>query len=106
MANQNYDSVRRRIHDNGFGLGGEEMLLRKLTSMTTVGVAMLLTNDNAFSSEFTLTFEDGAERPLKATRQAFVHSGKILIETVFGKSEPAGEFGVMWDRVCVNEQKQ
>jgi len=78
------------------------MLLPKLTSMTTGGVAMLLTNGNTFSSEFTMTLEDGTERPLNVTGQAFRRGGKILIETAFGKSERAGEFGVIWD-VAANQ---
>src|SRR5271168_1672899 len=92
MANRNNDSLRRRIHGNGilllcvmfmlwtngcahtserngFGKGGAAVLLPRLTSVTTGAIAVLLTDGNAFSSEFTMTLEGDSKRPLKISGQ-------------------------------------
>jgi hypothetical protein len=84
---------------SGFSKGGPEVLLPKLTSVITGPVGMLLTNGNAYSSEFSMTFEKDLEHPISG--QILVRGGKIRLEAVFTtknkKSEAAGEFGLIWN---------
>jgi hypothetical protein len=88
-------------HTNGFTKGGTEALLPKLTSVATGPVAVLLTNGNAFRSEFTMTLEDASEPPLQFSGRIFARGGKLRLETAFdksnGKSMRADDFGVIWD---------
>lgn len=83
---------------NGFA-GGPDVLLPQLTSLLTGPVGVLLTNGNAFSSEFSMTFEEDLEHPISG--QILVRGGKILLEAVFAtkkkKSAVTGEFGLIWD---------
>ena len=87
-------------HD-GSATGGATELLPILTSVMTGPVSMLLTNENAFSSEFMLTFEDDAGNLSKASGQMLVRDGNLRLEAVFDtpndKSIVAGEFGLIWD---------
>ena len=89
-----------------FGREGAESLLPKLTSVITGPVTVLLTNGNAFSSEFTMTFEDGTEPPSRASGQIFVLGGKLRLDVAFGKSKrksmDMGHFGLIWD-VAANQ---
>jgi hypothetical protein len=83
----------------GFVKGGPEVLLPKLTSLITGPVGILLTNGNAYSSEFSMTFEEDLEHPISG--QILVRGGKIRLEAVFAtknkKSAVVGEFGLIWD---------
>jgi hypothetical protein len=89
-----------RMH-NGFGRGGAEESLPKLTSVITGPVGVLLTNGNVFSSDFTMAFEEDSEHTLKISGQVLVRGGKLRLEAVFDKSNSksmvAGDIGVIWD---------
>jgi hypothetical protein len=78
-----------------------EVLLPKLTALSTGPVAVLLTNGSAFRAEFTLTSEVATNPPEKISGQLFVRGTQLRWETRFdhsnGKSKPAGNFEVIWD---------
>jgi hypothetical protein len=84
---------------NGFVKGGPDVLLPRLTSLLTGPVGVLLTNDNALSSQFTMTFAEDLKHPISG--QILVRGGKIRVEAVFAtshkKSAGADGFGLIWD---------
>jgi hypothetical protein len=89
-------------HAHGGIAGGRlEALLPTLTSVATGPTAVLLTNGNGFSSEFTMTLEGATEIPVKLSGRMFARGGKLRLETAFdqsnSKSVRTGDFGVIWD---------
>lgn len=86
---------------NGFSKTGAVKLLPKLTSVITGPAGVLLTDDHAFSADFTMTFEGDDERASKVSGQILARGGKLRLEATFGKSNrrsmAAGDFGLIWD---------
>jgi hypothetical protein len=81
--------------------GGAEVLLPKLTAMTTGPVAILLTNRNAFRADFTMTLAEVPKPPLVFLGQIIVSGTKLRLETSFnnskGTSKTVRDFGLIWD---------
>ena len=82
---------------NAFARGGPAELLPKLTSVITGPVGVLLTNGSAFSSDFTIQFDDGSGQPSQVSGQLLMREGKIRLEAVFEKSMAAGDVGLIWN---------
>ncbi len=82
---------------NAFARGGPAQSLPKLTSVITAPVGVLLTNENAFSANFTIQFEDGHRNPLLMSGQMLMRGGNLRVEAVFDKSTSTGDIGLIWD---------
>lgn len=80
-----------------YAKGGPAELLPRLAAVITGPVGMLLTNKNAFSSEFTIQFQDGFGNPMQVSGQILMRGGKLRLEAVFAKTMATGDIGLIWD---------
>lgn len=89
---------------SSFTHSGMGALVPKLTSVTTWPLAVLLTNNGAFESDFTMTLGDASGPPSKLSGQLLVRGGKLRLETALDKSSRKsarmGDFGVIWDEAA------
>ena len=78
-----------------------EASLPRLVSVMNGPVAMLLTNADGFSSDFTMTFEDEAEHPVTISGWIVADGGKVRLDVgpVKSSRKTQGDagFGVVWD---------
>ena len=87
---------------NVYARGGPAELLPRLAAVITGPVGVLLTNENGFSSEFTIQFQDGFGNPLQVSGQVLMRGGKLRLEAVFAKTMAAGDIGLIWDAASNN----
>ncbi|MGC9943285.1 MAG: hypothetical protein ABSE48_15765 [Verrucomicrobiota bacterium] len=87
---------------NGMGIGGAEVFLPKVTSVTISPLAPILTSGGGFESEFTLALGDDLGPTKQVSGQLLVLGGKLRLEIAEfnGKAIRSGDFAVIWDAVA------